>query len=87
VLIYSGDNDAIVPTTGTRRWVEYLGRTIVNDTHQWWVDTNGAQVGGWATEYDRMTFTTVRGAGHMVPYMQPHRALHMFSTFLEKKKL
>lgn len=87
VLVYSGDNDAIVPTTGTRRWIEHLGRPIVNDTHQWWVDTNGRQVGGWAIQYDRMTFTTVRGAGHMVPYMQPQRALFMFNSFLTNQVL
>jgi serine carboxypeptidase-like clade II len=83
ILIYSGDNDAIVPTTGTRRWIRVLNRPIVNDVHQWWVDTNGPQVGGWATKYDRLTFTTVRDAGHMVPYMQPKRALFMFQTFLD----
>lgn len=83
ILVYSGDNDAIVPTTGTRRWLRVLNRPIVNDVHQWWVDTNGPQVGGWATKYDRLTFTTVRGAGHMVPYMQPQRALFMFRTFIE----
>lgn len=87
VLIYSGDNDAIVPLTGTRRWVRALNRPIVNDLHQWFVDTNGMQVGGWATQYDRFTFTTVRDAGHMVPYMQPQRALFMFKTFLEGGEL
>jgi serine carboxypeptidase-like clade 2 len=37
--------------------------------------------------YDRFTFTTVRAAGHMVPYMQPHRAFYMFSTFLDGGEL
>lgn len=83
ILVYSGDNDAIVPYTGTRRWIKVLDRPIVDDLHQWWVNTNGPQVGGWATKYDRLTFTTVRAAGHEVPYMQPKRALHMFQTFIE----
>lgn len=87
ILVYSGDNDAIVPYTGTRRWIRALNRPIVKDVHQWWVDTNGLQVGGWATQYDRLTFTTVRDAGHMVPFMQPQRALHMFRTFLEGGEL
>ena len=87
VLVYSGDNDAIVPTTGTRRWVRSLNRPIVSDTHQWFVDTNGRQVGGWAIQYDRFTFTTVRDAGHMVPFMQPKRALYMFQTFIEGGQL
>lgn len=87
ILVYSGDNDAIVPYTGTRMWIEKLGRPVVNDHHQWFVDTNGMQVGGWATQYDKFTFTTVRGAGHMVPYMKPHRALHMIQTFLKNGTL
>ena len=82
VLVYSGDNDAIVPYTGTRMWIEKLNRPVVKRNHQWFVNTNGMQVGGWATQYDKFTFTTVRGAGHMVPYMQPQRALAMIQTFL-----
>lgn len=87
ILVYSGDNDAIVPTTGTRRWIRALNRTILNDVHAWSADTNGLQVGGWAVKYDRMTFSTVRAAGHMVPYFQPQRALHMFRTFLSGNDL
>ena len=84
LLIYSGDNDAIVPTTGTRRWLEKLfaGVTPVKNTHQWFVNTNGMQVGGWATQYPGLLFTTVRDAGHMVPTMQPQRAFYMFDTFI-----
>ncbi|KAK2416930.1 serine carboxypeptidase [Trifolium repens] len=46
------------------------------------------QVGGWVTEYGNLlTFATVRGAGHMVPYAQPSRALHLFSSFVLNKRL
>lgn len=87
ILVYSGDNDAIVPYTGTRMWLEKLDMPIKTGNHEWYVNTNGKQVGGWATVYDRLTFTTVRGAGHMVPLMKPHRALHMFETFLANHSL
>ncbi|KAL6748591.1 serine carboxypeptidase-domain-containing protein [Haematococcus lacustris] len=33
------------------------------------------------------TFATVRGAGHMVPYVQPVRALHLITSFLTGAKL
>jgi serine carboxypeptidase-like clade 2 len=82
ILVYSGDNDAIVPYTGTRRWLRALNRPIVNPLHQWYSNSNGPQVGGWAVQYDRLTFTTVRAAGHLVPYMQPERALHLIKTFM-----
>ena len=34
-----------------------------------------------------LTFATVRGAGHMVPYTQPARALHLFEAFLANAPL
>jgi serine carboxypeptidase-like clade 2 len=40
------------------------------------------QLGGRITEYDGLTFTTIRNAGHMVPYTQPSRALHMFKSWI-----
>jgi carboxypeptidase C (cathepsin A) len=43
------------------------------------------QVGGYVTVYDKLTFSTVRGAGHMVPYTQPARALHLFESFINNK--
>lgn len=43
------------------------------------------QVGGYTEEYNSGAFklVTVRNAGHMVPYMQPERALTLFQTFLK----
>ncbi|MCD9640411.1 Serine carboxypeptidase-like 42 [Datura stramonium] len=34
-----------------------------------------------------LTFATVRGAAHMVPYAQPSRALHLFSSFIHGRRL
>lgn len=46
------------------------------------------QVGGWQVEYgEKLTFATVRGAAHMVPYAQPSRALHLFTTFVHGRRL
>lgn len=46
------------------------------------------QVGGWVTEYGNLlTFATVRGAAHMVPYAQPSRALHLFSSFVHGRRM
>lgn len=40
------------------------------------------------TEYGNLlTFATVRGAAHMVPYSQPSRALHLFSSFVRGRRL
>eukprot|EP01047_Picozoa_sp_COSAG01_P034423 COSAG01_NODE_2584_length_7418_cov_4.468643_3_plen_71_part_00 len=41
-------------------------------------------VGGYAQTYDggRLTFVTVRGAGHMVPTDRPRQAAAFFERFL-----
>jgi serine carboxypeptidase-like clade II len=68
-----------VPVTGTRRWVAGLGLPVRSAWHPWHVD---GQVGGYRLGYEGLTFATVRGAGHMVPYTQPSRALELFRWFL-----
>jgi pimeloyl-ACP methyl ester carboxylesterase len=81
ILVYSGDVDAIVPVIGTRRWVAGLGLEEAVAWRPWSSETG--QVGGWTVEYEGgVRFATVRGAGHMVPYTQPERALAMFSRFV-----
>ncbi|KAK6114997.1 hypothetical protein DH2020_007266 [Rehmannia glutinosa] len=83
VWIFSGDQDSVVPLLGSRT----LARELAHDMQFEITVPYGAwfhkgQVGGWATEYGNMlTFATVRGAAHMVPYAQPSRALHLFSSF------
>ncbi|TVU51306.1 hypothetical protein EJB05_02720 [Eragrostis curvula] len=45
-------------------------------------------VGGWVTEYGNLlTFATVRGGAHMVPFSQPDRALGLFSSFVNGQRL
>lgn len=45
-------------------------------------------MGGYATEYGNiLTFATVRGASHMVPYAQPARALTLFRSFISGQRL
>jgi serine carboxypeptidase-like clade II len=43
------------------------------------------QVAGYVVGYKGLVFATVKGAGHLVPYYQPRRALELFSSFLEGK--
>ena len=89
VWIFSGDVDGIVPTSGSRTWVEGLK---LKEPEHWraWLLPDGAfgpQVGGYVTTYQGLTFATVRGAGHMVPYTQPARAAHLFEAFLNNAPL
>ncbi|CAI9786592.1 unnamed protein product [Fraxinus pennsylvanica] len=89
VWIFSGDQDSVVPLIGSR----ILVRELAHDLHFKITVPYGAwfhkgQVGGWQTEYGNLlTFATVRGAAHMVPYAQPSRALHLFSSFVRGRRL
>jgi len=76
MLKFSGDKDGSVPTIGTTNWinamVEGTNRTTVAEWAPWYhreVGTgyNNTQVGGYLWQLDGMDFSTVHGAGHMVP--------------------
>jgi len=91
MLVYSGDIDGIVPTTGTKLWLAYMNMTIV-DTWRPWIDST-KQTGGWTESYKwgtnphGLTFASVRDAGHMVPWCQPGRSYNLFSRFLTGQRI
>lgn len=88
VMIYSGDVDGIVPVLGTLKNVAALKRPVKTSWRSWYVtDQYGKQVGGFVTEYDTFTLTTVRGAGHMVPMYKAQRGFVMFESFLHNQTL
>ncbi|KAK9905794.1 hypothetical protein WJX75_006411 [Coccomyxa subellipsoidea] len=80
ILVYSGDVDAIVPVTGTRRWLRRLKLPVVRSWQPWRSATG--QIGGYFERYAGLTFVTIRDAGHMVPYTQPERASFIFSKWV-----
>ncbi|CAL0319468.1 unnamed protein product [Lupinus luteus] len=84
-----GDQDAVVPLLGTRTLIRELAQELnFNITVPYGAWFHSGQVGGWAIEYGNiLTFATVRGAGHMVPYAQSSRALHLFSDFVLGRRL
>ncbi|XP_058089738.1 serine carboxypeptidase-like 42 [Magnolia sinica] len=89
VWIFSGDQDSVVPLMGSRTLVRELAHDLkfrITVPYGAWFYQG--QVGGWATEYGNLlTFATVRGAAHMVPYAQPGRALILFKSFVSGKRL
>ncbi|XP_057533174.1 serine carboxypeptidase-like 42 [Amaranthus tricolor] len=89
IWVFSGDQDSVVPLLGSRTLVRELAHDLkFKATVPYGAWFHKGQVGGWATEYGGLlTFATVRGAAHMVPYAQPSRALHLFSSFVRGKRL
>ncbi|KQK17647.1 serine carboxypeptidase-like 34 isoform X1 [Brachypodium distachyon] len=84
VWVYSGDTDARVPVSSTRRALRKLGLKTVRPWAEWFTSD---QVGGYTVAYDGLTLVTVRGAGHMVPTIAPVQASQLFAHFLAGKDL
>ncbi|RZC71885.1 hypothetical protein C5167_035023 [Papaver somniferum] len=89
VLVYSGDQDSNIPLTGSRTLVHGLAKELgldVTAPYRAWFE--GQQVGGWTQAYgDILSFATIRGASHEVPFSQPERSLVLFKSFLDGRPL
>jgi len=80
VMIYSGDADAVVDFIGTQRWIGTLNLPIEDEWHAWYGPDH--QLAGYTQGYTNLTFTTIKGAGHMVPAIRPLHGLYMIECYL-----
>ncbi|KVE50334.1 Peptidase S10, serine carboxypeptidase [Cynara cardunculus var. scolymus] len=82
-LILSGDHDMTFPYVGIEQWITSLDIEIEIPWHPFYVD---GQVGGYQMKYAQndysLTFTTVKGAGHLVPYYKPKETIVATKTWL-----
>lgn len=85
-LFYSGDTDASVPTTGSKKWIEGLGWDVVSPWRQWFI-TDDAQVSGYVVDYDGLTFVTIKGVGHMSIQWKRPQGYHVFTNFLNNQRI
>jgi serine carboxypeptidase-like clade 2 len=81
-LVFSGDQDGVVPTRSSRSWVESLDLLAAGDFRPW-VDTATNETAGYVTPYQGLTLAAVHGAGHHVSYFKPRQALQMISAWLD----
>ncbi|KDQ13471.1 hypothetical protein BOTBODRAFT_146116 [Botryobasidium botryosum FD-172 SS1] len=84
VLIYVGTYDWICNHVGNYRWtsaLEWSGHDAFNaeSLREWKVD---GRVAGMTKSANGLTFATVLGAGHMVPYDKPVEALALVNRWL-----
>ncbi|KAK7295618.1 hypothetical protein RJT34_18529 [Clitoria ternatea] len=89
VLVYSGDQDSVIPLTGSRKLVHQLAKKLrLKTTVPYRVWFEGQQVGGWTQVYGNiLSFATIRGASHEAPFSQPQRSLVLFKSFIEGRPL
>ncbi|KJE95976.1 cre [Capsaspora owczarzaki ATCC 30864] len=83
ILIYSGDADGVLPFIGTEGWLARLPLTITEAWREW--KGSDLQNAGYTIKYDKLTYLTIRGAGHMVPEFRPMHALDFITRFINKQ--
>lgn len=88
-MVYSGDQDSVIPLTGSRKLVNGLAKELkLGTTVPYRVWFEGQQVGGWTQVYGNiLSFATIRGASHEAPFSQPERSLVLFKAFLDSRPL
>ena len=85
MLVFSGDVDAQIPHIATERWTRSMGFAVQEPWGYW---RHGEYVGGYATRYEfNFTFSTVKGAGHMVPLHRGAEAQGMIRSFVQQQRL
>ncbi|CAK9186129.1 unnamed protein product [Ilex paraguariensis] len=97
ILLYSGDQDSKIPLTQTRLIANHLAKELKLSTfteYRPWYDKK--QVAGWSQSFGGLregknvtflTYATVRGAAHEVPFTSPSQALTLFRSFLNGSPL
>ncbi|GMJ05253.1 serine carboxypeptidase-like 44 [Hibiscus trionum] len=79
ITIFSGDEDGAITTIGTLKHVKLLAKdmNLTLTKNETW--HHGSKEGGWLYSYgDLLTFMTVKGANHHVPFSKPSQALLIF---------
>uniref|UniRef100_H2ZR86 Lysosomal protective protein n=1 Tax=Ciona savignyi TaxID=51511 RepID=H2ZR86_CIOSA len=82
ILVYNGDTDMACNFLGDEWFVDGLKLKSTLSRRPWYVQ---GQVAGFVHQYGQLTYTTIRGAGHMVPQWAPSYAFAMFEKFIHNK--
>jgi len=79
ILFYTGDTDAAVVFKGSIKWIRDLNLPIKTPYRSWIVND---QVAGFTQEYEGLTYTTIKGTGHMAPGWKKEESFIMFNNFI-----
>lgn len=85
VLHFSGNADGAVPTEGTRNWINSLNWNITKEYAPFYIENR--QVGGFAVEYDGLTFASIQGVGHMAAQWSPVATRYAIMKFIQNKHI
>lgn len=86
ILLYSGDADVVVNFIQTEKIVIGLRRQVLSPYTPWFyngtLNLTTRQIGGWYVNYDRISWATVKGAGHLAPSILPAPMWQLVYSFL-----
>ncbi|CAH8619879.1 unnamed protein product [Heterobilharzia americana] len=88
ILIYNGDIDMACNYFGDEWFVDNLKLKLISSRRVWlYTEKDGTkQIGGFWKAFEghesSLMYTTVRGAGHMVPQDKPAAAFYMINRFI-----
>ena len=89
----SGDTDGVCSTHSTQEWVFNIPNSSYKPHTHWkeWSILEGDhnwQTAGFLTKFTGgLSFSTVRNAGHEVPWYRPAEAFHLFKQFINGSQL
>jgi len=84
LMVYSGTDDSVCATLGSQQFIwDTFNKTNGQDWSPW-KDADG-QIAGSSQGFDGFRFTTVNGAGHMVPSTRPAQSLEMLRKYLDNE--
>ncbi|BFZ00614.1 hypothetical protein BsWGS_03652 [Bradybaena similaris] len=87
ILVYNGDVDMACNYLGDEWFVDSLNATNPQRRTAWYYKAADGtrQIAGYVKAFDRITFVTIKGSGHMVPTDKPIPALDMYMNFIQDK--
>ncbi|GAM28682.1 hypothetical protein SAMD00019534_118580 [Acytostelium subglobosum LB1] len=90
VMFYNGQFDFIVGVSLTEtfiRTIPWMGIDpfVSSSRSIWYIPSDTVNVAGYVRQYENLTQVVVRGAGHILPYDQPLRAIDMITRFVENQ--
>lgn len=86
VLLYSGQNDIICNTLGTMRYLttlQWAGIPLFSVAQRQPLNNTENEIVGFFKNYQRLSFSLIYNAGHMLPWDQPTPARIMLQHFID----